>query len=193
MPTFDPDNLAPEGAIPNSGRYAVQLQAVKRKVSQAGRDYISMCFRVLSDGAFCGAEYWSNLQLDVTKMPIAQRLAAFLRASEVRGAVEIGSTRDGTAAEGDQLFRGFVGRGYVVTIAKSGEFVNWDRTHQPAEYSRDEREALDSAQQSSSSGKFDPSSYSPHDTAPHHALPESDTNGSPGAGAPPAADDGLGF
>lgn len=129
MPKFDPKDNAGSGSnaeIVPAGRYGLALVWFTRRTSRAGTDYLSVKYEI-TDGPMKGKSFFSMIGLDLSQNGTRVRWSLLCQVCGVQEEFELGSSNDGTAAEGDEniarLFKFKPFRGEV-TVEKNGEYTN---------------------------------------------------------------------
>ena len=116
------------GAVP-AGEYIIALRSFQRKHGKTSRkEYLSMRFVVCS-GPLKGRTFFASMSLDLSVEGIRNRWIIWIEACDIKEEFELGSTREGTAQEGDEnINRLFVGVPFKATIKTeiNGQYTNND-------------------------------------------------------------------
>lgn len=158
------------------GDYIAAMRSFKRKVGKTSKqDYLRQRWEVCS-GPLKGKSFFCNMSCDLSKNGTVQRWQIMIEACEVTEEFELGSTRDGTAEEGDRNIRRlFVDQPMKVRVKaeKNGEYTNNDleMIHYPRNWTEQDVAAINAWIEEHDKGGSD--------------NPEDDAGSTP----PPAGDD----
>jgi hypothetical protein len=131
-----------------AGEYIIALKSFKRaKAKSSGNEYLR-CTWVICAGPLEGKRFYSNVSLDLSKEGSVNRWRIWMEACGVEDEFELGSTDEGTQAEGDRNIRElFVGQPFVATIKveRNGQYTNHDidRIHYVRLWTQEHKDAMD--------------------------------------------------
>jgi hypothetical protein len=108
------------------GRYVISLAGFSRKISKAEQDYLSGRWKVHSGGP-AGKQFWANVSMDFSKNGTVVRWQMLIEAMGIEEEIELGSSAEGTAREGDRnIAKHMRGRAFVAVVEKTRDGQYWN-------------------------------------------------------------------
>jgi hypothetical protein len=157
------------------GVYVIAMDRFTRKLGRSGADYLNAKWEICA-GRNAGKRFFAILGLDFSKPGTVTRWQILLEAVGVEEEIELGSSAEGTAREGDRNIARLVrGRAFVAEIDKTveGQYTNngIKQVEFPRKWTADQRQAVEEWNERQQQ-RADPEDYAGEPPGPGYGDPE---------------------